>query len=425
MVYDLSGRGETIVRGGWGIFFDRPMGNVYFDMGGNAPATLNSSSSWGLLSGIGGAASSSDPYPTLGLNPTNYDFNAPQVQQWNLGIQRKLPKLMVLDLAYVGSKSQDQIRKRQINSIPLGSAFKASNQDATLTPSAVPGATAIATDLMRPYQGYGNINLYTYDGFSNYHGLQMGVSRRFDKNYMFSVFYVWSKSLTSNGADYANGYPFSTDKEIIKHYDYSYTDYDRPHNFVANAIYRVPKLTENHVAGILVNEWQLSGVYRWTSGQPYGIGFSVPGYGSLNLTGSDYGARIVVTCDPGKGYGSDPYAQFNTACFAPPKVGSVGDESARYFMDRPPLNNVDMSISKSFTIWKQTKFELRVDAFNALNHTQFTGINSTANFAGIGSSTITNLAYNSSGQLSNKSGFGAVSGVNNPRILQLVTRFTF
>ena len=89
--------------------------------------------------------------------------------------------------------------------------------------------------------------------------MQTGVSRRFDSNYMFSVFYVWSKALTSNGADYANGYPFSTDKDTIKHYDWSYTDYDRPHNFVANAIYRLPKFTENRAAGILVNEWQLSG----------------------------------------------------------------------------------------------------------------------------------------------------------------------
>ena len=103
----------------------------------------------------------------------------------------------------------------------------------------------------------------------------------------------------------------------------------------------------------------------------------------------------------------------------------MGDESARYFVRRPPLNNVDMSVSKQFSIWKQTKFELRIDAFNALNHTQFTGINSTANFAAYGSSTITNLAYNSAGQLVNKSGFGAVNGVNNPRVLQVVTRFTF
>ena len=84
-----------------------------------------------------------------------------------------------------------------------------------------------------------------------------------------------------------------------------------------------------------------------------------------------------------------------------------------------------MSLSKQFSIWKSTKFELRLDAFNALNHTQFTGVNATANFASLTDRTITNLAYNAQGQLVNKSGFGAINGVNDPRILQVVTRFTF
>jgi hypothetical protein len=71
------------------------------------------------------------------------------------------------------------------------------------------------------------------------------------------------------------------------------------------------------------------------------------------------------------------------------------------------------------------RFEIRADAFNALNHTQFTTINGTANFAGPGSNVITNLPYNAAGQLVNKNGFGAISGVAPPRTFQLVTRFTF
>ena len=94
-------------------------------------------------------------------------------------------------------------------------------------------------------------------------------------------------------------------------------------------------------------------------------------------------------------------------------------------MRLPPINNVDMSISKSFSIYKRTKFEIRADAFNALNHTQFTTINSGANFAGPGSSTITNLAYNAAGAVTNINGFGSISGVAPPRTFQIMTRFTF
>jgi hypothetical protein len=141
----------------------------------------------------------------------------------------------------------------------------------------------------------------------------------------------------------------------------------------------VPKFIDNGVAAVLVNDWQISGVYRWNSGRPYSIGATVSGF---DLTGgTNVGARPVLTCDPGSGSSSDPYRQFNTGCFQAPSMGSKGDESARYFMHMPAINNVDMSLSKSFRFYRSMRFEIRADAFNALNHTQFTTINSTANFA--------------------------------------------
>jgi hypothetical protein len=91
----------------------------------------------------------------------------------------------------------------------------------------------------------------------------------------------------------------------------------------------------------------------------------------------------------------------------------------------PSINNVDMSLSKSFKFYKTTKFEIRADAFNALNHTQFITVNSTANFSAPGSSTITNLPYNSAGQLTNINGFGTISGVAPPRTIQVMGRFSF
>ena len=91
----------------------------------------------------------------------------------------------------------------------------------------------------------------------------------------------------------------------------------------------------------------------------------------------------------------------------------------------PAINNVDMSLSKRFSVYRETKVEIRLDAFNAFNHTQFTTINNEARFAAPGSSVITNLPYNASGELVNKNGFGTISGVAPPRTLQLVARFTF
>jgi hypothetical protein len=423
--YDLTGTQRTIIRGGFGIFYDRPQGNMVFDMITNAPGVLQSTLQWGRLQEL--TAATGDPDPTLSLNPTAYDFKPPKVYHYNFGIQHKLFTNYILDLAYVGSESRDLLRQAQINAVPRGATFKPENQDPTRAPSSTPGATALPLDLLRPYPGYGGIRMWDYSGYANYNAFQTGLNRRYENGYMFSVFYVFSKALGISNDDFAAGLP-NASKAEIKRLDYSLLNYDRTHNFVANFIYQTPRVTGSRALGVLANDWQLSGVYRWSSGRPYGVGYSIPGIGQANLTGNDGnpGARIVLTCDPGRGWSGDPYKQLNTACFAPPQPGSDGAESARFFVRLPPTNNLDMSLAKNIGIYKGAKFEFRVDMFNALNHTQFTGINATANFASLTDHTITNLPYDSSGKLVRPTnGFGSISGVAPGRTLQLVTRVTF
>jgi hypothetical protein len=421
-VYDPTGEGRTIFRGGFGVFYDRPQGNTVFNTVLTPPSMLNPSLTWGVLTA---PLSQTDPFAPLGgMQPTAYEFIPPRTMAWNVGMQRKLAHALIFDLAYVGSKSDDLLEYDQINALRQGTLFAAENQDPTRPPGAVPGSTALPTDLLRPYRGYGSIQLWQNSAYANYHSLQTGINRRFDNGLMFQVFYVWSKSLTTADSDWGTRYPFST-KEENRIANYSLSNLDRPHNFVFNFVYQTPKVASGAL-GVLANEWQLSGIYRWVSGTPYGINWSVPGYGSSNITGgTDWTARVRVTCDPGSGSGSDPYQQLNTACFAPPTVGGRGTESSRYFLHRSPINNLDLSLSKSISFPKGVRLEVRFDAFNALNHTQFTGVNSTVSFAGINDPTVTNLPYDSSGRLVRQTGFGTVSGVAPGRVLQIVTRLTF
>ena len=422
-VYDLSGKGTTIVRGGAALFYDRPQGNMVFDMIANAPGVLVSSLTWGRLQDL--ASAGGDPNATLGMSPTAYGFVPPKVYEWNVGVQHKLWRAITFDLAYVGSSSQDLLRQEQINAVPYGAKFLPQNQDPTRAPSATPGATALPDDLLRPYPGYNNIRLWKYDGYGNYHALQTSLNRRFDNGVMFGVFYVWSKALTINNDDFTAGRPNASAAEV-RRADYSYASYDRPHNFVVNFVYQTPKVASGGL-GAIANNWQISGIYRWTSGRPYTVNFSIPGIGAANLTGSDgnQNARVVLTCNPGSGWSGDPYKQLNTACLAPPQPGSDGTESARFFVRNPPINNLDLSLSKRFTAGKGVALEVRLDAFNALNHTQFTGVNATVNFRSLTDPTITNLPYDPSGNLVRNNGFGTINGVAPPRTLQLVTRLTF
>jgi hypothetical protein len=394
---------------------------MVYDQLNNAPGMLQQTLQWGRLQAL--SASEGAPEPTIAMYPTAYDFDPPYVAAWNVGLQRKLPAALLLDLAYVGSSSKNLLQEKQLNAVPWGAKFLPESQNETRAPSSVPGATALPDDFLRPYQGYGAIRLWEYGAFANYHALQASLNRRFENGLMFAASYVWSKALGTVDTDFGLARPNATEEEN-RRANYSYLSYDRPHTFVLNFVYQTPPVAKGWL-GLLANDWQLSGVYRWMSGTPYAIDFSIPGIGNANLTGSDQPARVVLTCDPGKGWGGDPYRQLDTSCFAPPQPGSVGMESARYFLHGPPVSNLDLSLSKTLALGKGIRLEVRLDAWNALNHTQFTGVNNVAAFASLTDPTITNLAYDASGNVVRNNGFGSVTGVRPPRTLQLVTRLTF
>lgn len=424
--YDVTGKQNIVARGAFGIFYDRPQGNQVFDLITNPPGLQSQALTWGLARDIAGATGYNAP---VGLAPNVLDWKLPTVYQWNLGVQWKLPMAFVLDVAYVGSESRNLLQKRQINALPYGTAYLPQNQDPTRGQacsgcsglSSNPGGNALPTDLMRPYQGYGNINLWEFSAYSNYKALQSTVSRRFDRGLMFSFNYTRSSAKGIAGGDWDGARIDGKDKEA----NYGPLGLDRPHVFVSSFVYQTPKVA-NGPLGILTNDWQLSGTYRWMSGAPYGVGFSIAGIGAINLTGSDQGARIVMNGDPGKGWSNDPYRQFNTSVFSAPGPNSNGLESPRVYMNLPPTNNLDLSLSKSVSLGGKRRMEVRLDAFNALNTVQFSGINTTANFASLNDRvTITNLPYDAAGNLVNRNGFGSVSGVRAPRQIQLVTRFSF
>jgi carboxypeptidase family protein/TonB-dependent receptor-like protein len=430
--YDVNGKQDFVIRGGGGVFYDRPQGNVVFDLLGNPPTTLSPTFNFGRLQDIGtGQVLLAPPalvaYDREGKSPTTYAFN--------IGIQYKLPFESVLDVSYVATLGEHLLQRRNINAPQYGAAYLPQNQDTTLPASAVPGATALPTDFLRPYQGFGTIQYIEPASSSNYHALQASLNRRFHNGLLLGVNYTWSRAMGTQFQDLPGVTSFGAPRidQYQRVANYAPQDFDRPQNFNVNWVYELPKATQSHAWGYLLNDWQLSGIYRYQTGAPYNISFSIPGLSPYSLTGTQdiEGARIVLVGNPGSGHSSDPFRQFNTAAFTVPSPGSIGLESGRNFLYRNPINSWDLSLAKRFRIKERGLIELRLDAFNAFNHTQFDAINSTLNVVGFVAATgkidptPTNLPFDKNGNLVNKNGFGTVQSVRPPRNMQLSMHIQF
>lgn len=416
---DILGNQSTVLRGGVGVFYDRAQGNTVFDTVRNPPTTFQPRLNFGRLQDIGtGNLLLAPP----GLEARDVVGKIPTTYSWNFGIQQKLALDSVLDISYVGSGGRHLLRARNLNAIPYGATFQPQNQDPTRSPSATPGASALTAEFLRPYPGFADIRLLETAENSNFHSLQTSVNRRFSKGLQAGFAWTWSKALGTASDDFA----FSRIDENNKRANYGRQNFDRRHNLTVNWTYELPRMTAHRAFGTVVNDWQLSGIYRYQSGAPYGVGFNIPGVNNQNLTGSyTEGARVYITGDPGAGYSSDPYRQFDVTAFAPPQPGSIGLESGRNYLNRAPINNWDLTLSKWIRLAESVRVEARLDAFNALNHTQFDGVNSTLNVTSLTNPTPTNLPFNAAGQLVNRTGFGTISSVRPPRNLQWMLRFQF
>jgi hypothetical protein len=364
--------------------------------------------------------------PTDPLNAQQASGQVPSTYNFNMGFQKKLPGGAIFDIAYVGSVANHLPRQVNLNAVPYGARFLPENQDPTLAASTLPGQNALDANFLRPYQGYGNINMRLYDANSNYHGLQTQIDRRFANGLFLNANYTFSKALDTQDG---NG-DFSRIDGLDKQANYGPAGFDRRHIFNFNWVYQVPKRENAGVLlGGLVNNWQISGGYRLESGQPYGLTWSVNGISTQsNIAGSntENANRPIINGDTGVGYDvDDPYQQFPVGIFAQSPVGSRGLESGRNYLNRAPVNNVDLSVEKGFGLGGRRRLAIRVDAFNALNHTQFNEVATNMQFQALGNNTIVNLPYDASGNLVRTNGFGAVTSVRGARVLQVLGRFQF
>ncbi len=209
----------------------------------------------------------------------------------------------------------------------------------------------------------------------------------------------------------------------------------RPHMIVANAVWSVPGTAKdgNAVLKHLTNDWQLSGVLRAGSGAAYTLGYSYQNQGAnVNITGSpDYNGRVILLDGLGSGCSDNQYAQFNASAVLGPGYGSTMLESGRNYLRGCWDKTVDLSVMRAIRFGGNRRLEVRLDIFNAFNAVVINARNTTAQFNNPTSMTLVNNQYNADGSLNtarakpNQAGFGAATGAQALRNLQLQVRFQF
>ncbi len=150
--YDLTGDQQFVVRGGLGVFYDRPTGNTMFATVTNPPASTTVTVNNGTLDSLTSGIQASAP-PTM----TMYDFDAklPSSLQWNGGVQIALPWASALDVSYVGQRGYNLLGAVDINAPDFGAAYLPQNQNPTLAASTVLGADGAAGQLLPAVPGLG------------------------------------------------------------------------------------------------------------------------------------------------------------------------------------------------------------------------------------------------------------------------------
>jgi hypothetical protein len=437
MAYDVSGTQRIVLRGGSGLFFDRPNGNDIYPQVTNPPAVQNVTVRFAQLQQL------SSGLTTVGapaLNVYQYDAKLPSSVQWNGGVQMALPWSTSLDIEYVGQHSWGAPQSVNVNAVDFGAAFEPQNNDPTLAPNSTPGATAIVTDLMRAYKGYGSISRRMSINWRTYHSVQFSFQRRFKNGLSFGF------NDTISLYDHQNSQPrlqhnadgsFFYRSDQQKADDLFQTD-PQYHIMKGNFIWDLPDVKSEQstlrAIGMIVNDWQLSGIWTALTPGSYTIGQNYQNGGSsVNLTGSpDYGARVRVVSDPGSGCSSDPYRQFNAAAFQGAITPSDGLESGANYLRGCFSSVFDLSIARNIRLPKGRNIQLRVDMFNAPNEARITGRNTTMNLSNpTDPVTITNLPYDANGNLivarstPRNAGFGVATGYQGARSVQLQIRFSF
>ncbi len=450
---DLFGNGKTVLRGGFGTFFERMQGNDIYNAATSSPFAYNLSISNTMFSHPGtnwqtGADAAANGLPVFATSVTNLakDYRAPAVAQFSLGVQHELSPSVVWVVQYVGNMAWHQNVDRHINTIPFsvapvsipepggGSATVAvqclAGDSGNHSPfgddtACKPGFQSFngGQNQFRAFQGYGDINQQENSTNGTYNGFQTGVRIQNKWGLSGEIDYTYSHEIDITSYD-LNGV---SNPWNLK-YDKGSGALDRRNMINANYVYKLPIF--NKSTGLLhsiIGGWETAGTAVDESGViPANNG--VTGAGGITGSGNGYdpvglgGGYTVRPNISGKMHYPKKFANyFDTSLFSNvmpvwqggPNLGfgNAGKDA----VVGPGRVNFTTSLYKSFAVTERAHFELRFESFNTFNHSEGNNVN--VGYAPQNGAASTTLGKGNT--------FGQVTSTWDPRVLELGGKFIF
>lgn len=401
--YDVYGDGKTVVRGGFGLFFERVQGNDVYNAALNPPFAYQPSATNVFFSNpntsVLTGTTTSQIFPST-LTNLQYSYSPPATAMFSLGVQRQIAPSVIAVLQYAGSSGWHQSDVRPINTLPLTDPNNPSD------PYGVRRGVASQTldaNLYRIYPGFSSISQEENTTNFSYSSLQAGVRMENKHGLTLQLAYTWSHEIdeVSNDLNTLSN-PFNSS------YDRGAGSFDRRNIFNANYIYALPffQNRSNGLARTLLGGWEVSGITVAQSGSPQRLSYT--GTDTLGLGGGTTNRPNQVATVT---YPKRLTAWFSTSSFAAPTAPWDGGTNQGFGNSRkdavvgPGLLNFNMSLFKTFKLKEDQgpSLQLRFESFNTFNHTQFLNIDTgTAD-----------------------SNFGQVTSAYDPRTLQLGAKFQF
>ena len=358
--YNVFGDGRTILRGGYGIFWNDSLTGTPAMKMTNPPFLLSQNFTTTLLPTL--RLSSGLPAPPVpdpsrepeGTTRSIYDldYGDGYVQQWNFNVQKQLGRDYMLEVGYVAGKGTHLAMKGDINQAPP-----------------VVGVTNV--DLNRPYINISpklrQLSQAQSRGFTMYHSLQAKFTKRFSRSLMFLNSYTWGKVLdvTSDVEDLPlNSYNFGQDKSVAT--------YNIAHTWTSSWSWELPFGTGKKfasgaqpVVNKLLGGWEVSGILLLRTGLP----FTVVQQQNLLSTGT---ANRPDRVRRGSLDNPTPDRWFDLTAFRPTtdNTGTYGN-SGRNILWGPGQQQVDLSLVKNTRLTERVNHQFKFELFNALNHAQF------------------------------------------------------